>query len=201
VWEVTFASVPLIESARAVKAVGGSHGGGLVFDEWVLAEGNQELAAHEVRAARLRSAGCEAKPTVPRADEDRWGRRRVGDVAATGVGVMVGTLAAGLTLVGAPRIRKHWRRPDGRCAIKRNHAEQRGDEMTTPDYTVQRFILAIGLAAAVVAGAGPAVAVEIGEEAPDFSLTATTGGKLNLSQFRGKQPVLIEFYSADFAPV
>ena len=73
--------------------------------------------------------------------------------------------------------------------------------MTTPGYTLQRFILAIGLAAAVVAGAGSATAVEIGEAAPDFNLTATTGGKISLNQFRGKHPVLIEFYSADFAPV
>lgn len=82
--------------------------------EWVLAERNQELAAHEVRAARLRPAGCEAQRPVPRADEDRWGWRRVGDVAATGVRGLVGTLAGGLTLVGAPRIGKHWRRPNGR---------------------------------------------------------------------------------------
>jgi len=48
---------------------------------------------------------------------------------------------------------------------------------------------------------GRVQAVEIGREAPDFNLTATTGGKIALSQFRGKQLVLIEFYSADFAPV
>ena len=57
------------------------------------------------------------------------------------------------------------------------------------------------LAMGVLAGADLAAAVEIGQEAPDFSLAATTGGKITLSQFRGKQPVLIEFYSADFAPV
>jgi hypothetical protein len=43
-------------------------------------------------------------------------------------------------------------------------------------------------------------AVEVGQKAPDFSLPSTTGGKIRLSQFRG-QPVLIEFYGADFAPV
>jgi hypothetical protein len=42
---------------------------------------------------------------------------------------------------------------------------------------------------------------KIGDQAPDFSLPATTGGKISLSQFRGKKLVLIEFYGADFSPV
>ena len=64
-----------------------------------------------------------------------------------------------------------------------------------------RFILISGFVAGALSGAIRAAAVEIGQEAPDFSLTATTGGTITLSQFRGKQLVLIEFYSADFAPV
>jgi len=44
-------------------------------------------------------------------------------------------------------------------------------------------------------------ALNIGDQAPDFNLTATTGGKISLSQFRGKKLVLIEFYGADFSPV
>jgi peroxiredoxin len=43
-------------------------------------------------------------------------------------------------------------------------------------------------------------ALEIGEQAPDFTLPATTGEKISLSQFRGKKLVLVEFYAADFAP-
>ena len=43
-----------------------------------------------------------------------------------------------------------------------------------------------------------AAAVEIGEKAPDFTLPSTTGEKIGLSQFRGKQHVLLEFYVADF---
>ena len=46
-----------------------------------------------------------------------------------------------------------------------------------------------------------AMAVEVGQKAPDFKLPATTGGTITLGQFRGKQPVLIEFYGADFSPV
>ena len=64
-----------------------------------------------------------------------------------------------------------------------------------------RVIFMSGVVVGVLSGFGLAAAVEIGQAAPDFSLIATTGGKISLSQFRGKQPVLIEFYSADFAPV
>lgn len=49
---------------------------------------------------------------------------------------------------------------------------------------------------------GPAVAEPgVGDRAPDFTLPATTGDKISLSQFRGKKIVLLEFYGADFAPV
>lgn len=44
-------------------------------------------------------------------------------------------------------------------------------------------------------------ALEVGGKAPDFTLPATTGGKISLSQFVGKKLILLEFYGADFAPV
>jgi hypothetical protein len=46
-----------------------------------------------------------------------------------------------------------------------------------------------------------ASALDVGDTAPDFSLPATTGGKISLSQFQGKKLVLLEFYGADFSPV
>jgi peroxiredoxin len=49
--------------------------------------------------------------------------------------------------------------------------------------------------------AGMALALEIGERAPDFTLPSTTGEKISLSQFRGKKHVLIQFYRTDFNPV
>jgi len=51
-------------------------------------------------------------------------------------------------------------------------------------------------------GAGPrvAVALEVGEPAPEFNLPATTGVDISLSEFRGKKWVLLEFYGLDFAP-
>jgi glutaredoxin-dependent peroxiredoxin len=73
--------------------------------------------------------------------------------------------------------------------------------MATP--ATRREFLGASLAVAAALAAGcPArsEAVEVGQKAPDFSLPSTTGGKISLSQFRG-QPVLIEFYGADFAPV
>ena len=42
--------------------------------------------------------------------------------------------------------------------------------------------------------------VQIGEEAPDFTLPSHLGTKVTLSDFRGKKWVLVEFYGSDFAP-
>ena len=54
---------------------------------------------------------------------------------------------------------------------------------------------------AVVVSAGAAMALEIGQPAPDFTLPSTTGEKISLSQFKGKKHVLIQFYTLDFNPV
>jgi peroxiredoxin len=43
-----------------------------------------------------------------------------------------------------------------------------------------------------------AVALEVGEPAPDFTLSSTTGEQISLSQFRGKKLVLIGFPVNDF---
>jgi len=57
-------------------------------------------------------------------------------------------------------------------------------------------VLVIGL----ILSCKAAAALEVGEQAPDFTLPSTTGEQITLSQFRGKNPVLLEFYGADFAP-
>jgi len=44
-----------------------------------------------------------------------------------------------------------------------------------------------------------AVALDVGDKAPDFELDSTKGGKLKLSDLRGKN-VLINFYRNDFDP-
>jgi len=45
-----------------------------------------------------------------------------------------------------------------------------------------------------------ALSLEVGEQAPDFTLPSTLGEPISLSQFRGKQHVLLEFYVRDYAP-
>jgi hypothetical protein len=46
--------------------------------------------------------------------------------------------------------------------------------------------------------AGMAVALEVGEPAPDFTLPSTMGEQISLSQFWGKTLVLLEFHVNDF---
>jgi len=46
----------------------------------------------------------------------------------------------------------------------------------------------------------PALALELGQAAPDFELPSTKGGVLKLSSFKGKKSVLIEFYVLEFTP-
>jgi len=62
------------------------------------------------------------------------------------------------------------------------------------------FIPALLLALSLAAGSGPAAAVEVGDNAPDFELPSTKGGKFKLSELAGKKNVIIQFYVLDFAP-
>ena len=52
----------------------------------------------------------------------------------------------------------------------------------------------------VLGGTNVVTALDIGEQAPDFVLPSVMGDKISLKQFRGKQLVLIEFYTNDFVP-
>jgi AhpC/TSA family len=69
-----------------------------------------------------------------------------------------------------------------------------------PQHTRSWLLLGV-LLAGMLAGAPMTTALEVGEQAPDFTLPSTTGEKMSLSQFRGKTAVLIEVYGDDFAPV
>ncbi len=42
--------------------------------------------------------------------------------------------------------------------------------------------------------------IEIGSSAPDFSLTDHLGRTLSLSEFKGKQHVMLLFYPLDYTP-
>ena len=60
------------------------------------------------------------------------------------------------------------------------------------------MVLGLLLAGMLVSASG-ATALEVGEQAPDFTLPSTTGERVSLSQFQGKKLVLLEFYGVDFA--
>jgi len=61
-----------------------------------------------------------------------------------------------------------------------------------------RRVVVGGLLAVMLGVAGVALAVEVGEKAPDFTLPSTTGENISLSQFWNKKLVLLEFYVSDF---
>lgn len=44
------------------------------------------------------------------------------------------------------------------------------------------------------------MAIQVGDRAPDFSLATQTGETITLSQFAGKQPVVLYFYPKDDTP-
>ena len=59
------------------------------------------------------------------------------------------------------------------------------------------FALAISLSL-FVGGLRSAIAIGVGDQAPDFELDSTKGGKIKLSNLEGKN-VLINFYNFDFS--
>ena len=65
---------------------------------------------------------------------------------------------------------------------------------------IRNLVLVGVLLVSMLVGIRETTALEVGEKAPDFTLPSTMGGQISLSQFQGKQFVLIEFYGVDFAP-
>ena len=63
------------------------------------------------------------------------------------------------------------------------------------------FILAGALVSINLLAQGiqpPKTPLKVGDMAPDFTLTATTGGKVTLAEFRGKFNVVLAFFPAAF---
>jgi AhpC/TSA family len=54
-------------------------------------------------------------------------------------------------------------------------------------------------AALLLLSSTPAMALQAGDKAPDFSLPATTAEKLSLADFVGKKPVVVFFYLYAFS--
>ncbi len=73
----------------------------------------------------------------------------------------------------------------------------KGDSQMHTSKTITRIssmlvvLLAVMLVVASLAGA-----VEVGDKAPDFTLPSTIGKKVSLSQYKGKNNVLVEFFIA-----
>jgi peroxiredoxin Q/BCP len=51
--------------------------------------------------------------------------------------------------------------------------------------------------AALVSG-GAALALEVGDKAPNFAVASSTGKEIKLADFAGKQPIVLFFYVAAF---
>ncbi len=60
------------------------------------------------------------------------------------------------------------------------------------------FVLAFAIAACAQTPQAPKTTLKVGDVAPDFSLSDTTGNKVNLSDFRGKKNVVLAFYVLAF---
>jgi peroxiredoxin Q/BCP len=56
------------------------------------------------------------------------------------------------------------------------------------------FMVVLVSAALLFFNAGDVMALKVGDKAPDFTLSSTTGEKISLSQFHGRKPVVLFFY-------
>ncbi len=62
-------------------------------------------------------------------------------------------------------------------------------------WTRREALAAMGALGAGIASAAP---LAVGDTAPDFSLPASTGGSVKLSDYRGKKNVVLAFYPKAF---
>ena len=64
---------------------------------------------------------------------------------------------------------------------------------------LRMVLIALVVASAIgVGGIGQGVALQVGEKAPMFELPSTTGEKIKLTDYLGKQPVVLFFYIGAF---
>lgn len=61
-----------------------------------------------------------------------------------------------------------------------------------------RMLRSLLMGAALLLAAQPGFALQVGDKAPDFSLPSTKGGNIRLSDFAGKQSVVIFTYIGAF---
>jgi len=60
------------------------------------------------------------------------------------------------------------------------------------------FALALFLGAGTASAQVPVTPLKVGDPAPDFTLKATDGSDVTLSNFRGKNTVVLAFFPAAF---
>ena len=59
---------------------------------------------------------------------------------------------------------------------------------------ISMFMVALVSVALLFLDVGDVMALKVGDKAPDFTLSSTTGEKISLSQYQGKKPVVLYFY-------
>ena len=59
---------------------------------------------------------------------------------------------------------------------------------------VSMFMVALVSVTLLFLNVGDVMALKVGDKAPDFTLSSTTGEKISLSQYQGKKPVVLYFY-------
>ena len=59
---------------------------------------------------------------------------------------------------------------------------------------ISMFMVVLVAVVLLLFNVGDVMALKVGDKAPDFTLSSTTGEKISLSQFRGKKPVVLFFY-------
>ena len=67
------------------------------------------------------------------------------------------------------------------------------------DFTRASFLGALGAAGLLAQGTQPPKThLKVGDEAPDFTLSSSTGKPIKLSDYRGKKSVVVAFFPAAF---
>jgi peroxiredoxin Q/BCP len=63
----------------------------------------------------------------------------------------------------------------------------------------QRLVVAVLLSVVILSmGVGRALALQVGDKAPDFTLPGTTAEEIKLADYVGKKPVVVFFYIGAF---
>jgi peroxiredoxin len=66
---------------------------------------------------------------------------------------------------------------------------------------ISMFMVALVSVTLLFLNVGDVMALKVGDKAPDFTLSSTTGEKISLSEYQGKKPVVLYFYLFAFGGV